>query len=205
MNTKRSYTMGARAQAVEETRRRIVEAMFGLSSQRMFTDISLEDVAREAGVSVQTVLRQFGSRAGLVDATMDHTTARVAEERAAPVGDVDTAVRVIVDHYELRGHTAMLMLAQENSDSKVGTITERSRQMHRTWVVDVFAPYVDRDDALVDLLVVALDVYTWKLLRCDRGLSRAQTEQRMKTLVTAVLVSMTATPAELRPAHRRGS
>ena len=103
-----------------------------------------------------------------------------------PVGDVDAAVRVICEHYETRGDIAILMLAQENSDPQVGELTERGRIMHRNWVAEVFAPSAPHD-AMVDLLVVATDVYTWKLLRRDRGLSRSQTEQRMNTLVHAIL------------------
>ena len=187
MNTKRSYTMGARAQAVEETRSRIILALFELSGVRMFPDISLEDVAVTAGVSVQTVLRHFGSRDALIDATMDYSINRVTQERAAPVGDVDAAMRVLLDHYELRGNTALLMLAQETADPQIAAITQRGRLMHRTWVEDVFAPYAAEADGLVDLLVVATDVYAWKLLRHDRGHSRSQTEQLMKKLVQAVL------------------
>ena len=187
MKTTRTYTMSARAEAVENTRRRILDALFTLAGERMFPEISLEDVAREAGVSVQTVLRQFGSRAALIEANIEDANARVAEERQTPVGDVDRAMTVIVDHYELRGHTALLMLAQEKSDPHVGTITERGRRMHRQWVDEVFAPYHSSSEAVIDLLVVATDVYTWKLLRLDRGLSRSVTERRMKALVRAIL------------------
>src|SRR5207244_3889268 len=109
--------------------------------ERMFPDISLDEVAAEAGVSVQTILRHFQSRAGLIETTMDHAIARVSEERAAPVGDVDKAVAVIVGHYEDRGQTALLMLAQESSDPQVSELTRRGRAMHRTWVADVFAPF----------------------------------------------------------------
>lgn len=190
MNTKRSYTMGARAQAVEGTRQRIQEALFDLGSQRMLPDISLDDVAREAGVSVQTVLRQFGSRAGLIETYIEYAIDRVAEERMAPVGDMAGAMRVLLDHYELRGDTAMLMLAQETSDRQLAALTERGRQMHRRWVEQVFSPFAAPHDALTDLLVVATDVYVWKLLRRDRGLSRSQTEQRMTALVAALLATV---------------
>jgi hypothetical protein len=50
----------------------------------------------------------------------------------------------------------------------------------------VFAPQLaDAEDAraLLDLLVVATDVYSWKLLRLDFGLSRARTEQRINTMI----------------------
>ena len=59
--------------------------------------------------------------------------------------------------------------------------------MHRTWVKEVFAPFVGPRDPLVDLLVVATDVYTWKLLRLDRRYSRARTEQLIHRMVTSLL------------------
>jgi len=191
MKTTRSYTMGARADAVAETRRRIIEALFELGRERMFPEISLDDVAAAAGVSVQTILRHFHSRAGLTEATMDHAIATVTEERHAPVGDIDAAVAVIVGHYEDRGQTALLMLAQEPSDPQVAELTRRGRLMHRAWVTDVFAPFVGPRDPLIDLLVVATDVYTWKLLRIDRRHSRAKTEQLIHRMVTSLLAAAT--------------
>lgn len=60
--------------------------------------------------------------------------------------------------------------------------------MHREWVEQVFAPYISDDpEQLVNLLVVATDLYTWKLLRQDRRLSRARTEQHMTRLIRALL------------------
>lgn len=187
MKPTRSYTMGARAEAVAQTRRRIIEALFDLGRERMFPDISLDDVADAAGVSVQTILRHFKSRAGLTEATMDHAIATVTEERDAPVGDVDAAVAVIVGHYEDRGRTALMMLAQESSDPQVAELTRRGRAMHRAWVRDVFAPFAASRDPLIDLLVVATDVYTWKLLRIDRSYSRARTEQLIHRMATSLL------------------
>lgn len=189
MKTRRAYTMTARARSVEETRRRILEVAAGLATDRRIGAISLDDVATGAGVSVQTVLRQFGSKAGLVDATTTYVERAIVEERAAPVGDVDAAVRVLVDHYEARGELALLLLAQELDDPQVRAITDRGKGLHRAWVEEVFAPHVGGDDQLVDLLVVVTDVYAWKLLRLDRKLSRARTEQRMTTLVRAVLAT----------------
>ena len=43
MKTKRSYTMGARARAVEETRRRILDATAALSEHRRIASISLTE------------------------------------------------------------------------------------------------------------------------------------------------------------------
>jgi AcrR family transcriptional regulator len=196
MKTTRKYTMGARAQAVEETRRRILDALVRLAETLPFAEISLDDVAAGAGVSVQTVLRRFGSRDALFAEAMDTARANVEAERRTPPGDVDAAVRTVVDHYEKRGRVALLMLAQEDHDDFARKVTDFGKSLHRAWVRKAFAPMVDgREDveAVVDLLVVATDVYTWKLLRLDRGLTRAATERRMHQLVDAVLASHATT------------
>ncbi len=189
MKKTRRYTMGARAQAVEQNRLRVLEATFTLAADRPIAAISLEDVATRAGVSVQTVLRQFGSRAGLVEATTAHALKQVTDERQAPVGDVDAALTVLLDHYELRGDASVLMLAQEGSDEQAAAVTQHGRRLHRRWVRTVFAPYLGEGTATLDLLVVATDVYTWKLLRRDRRLSRARTQALMTRMVEAVIAS----------------
>ena len=191
MNTTRTYTMTARARSVEETRRRILDASFALHRERLAADLSLADIADRAGVSVQTVLRQFGSRDGLLEATFEHATAVVEAERHAPAGDVAAAMKAIVDHYESDGDGVLVLLSQEGSQGFVRRITDAGRAIHRRWVEEVFGPLLADADrtALVDLLVVATDVYTWKLLRRDRRLSRADTESRMTHLVSALLAT----------------
>jgi AcrR family transcriptional regulator len=188
MKTTRKYTMGARALAVDATRRRIVDALIALAGERPFAEVTLDTIAERAGVSVQTVLRQFGSRDGLFAEAMDAAMVDAEDERRTPPGDVGTAVRIVVEHYERRGRTALLMLAQEGHDDVARKATDRGKAMHRDWVRDAFVPATD-DEALLDLLVVATDVYTWKLLRIDRGHSRAVTERRMHELVDAVLAT----------------
>lgn len=194
MNTSRTYTMTARARSVEQTRTRILEATVDLHRERLATEIALDDVASRAGVSVQTVLRHFGNRAGLEDAAFEHAQRAVQDERRAPVGDVDAAVHVLVDHYELRGDGVLVMLAQERTQESARRITDVGRALHRRWVEEVFAPFLGATpdpDQLTDLLVVATDVYTWKLLRRDRGLSRDRTESRIRRLVGALLSDTT--------------
>lgn len=192
MKSTRSYTMDSRARSVEETRRRILQATFELHTEQHTATIALDRVAERAGVSVQTILRHFGTRDGLLRATAEHGRRQVAEERRAPVGDLPVAVRVLLDHYELRGAATLMLLAQEGEDEVIRSITDDGRRLHRTWVEEVFAPFLDPlppDDreTLLDLLVVATDVSTWKLLRLDRGLSRDRTEQRLHHLLGALL------------------
>jgi len=186
MKTTRSYTMTARAEAAEANRARIVASVVALAGERVLAEITLDAVAGRAGVSVKTVLRQFGSREGLLRAAAEAAVTETVEERQAPPGDPAGALRVLVDHYERRGRTALLMLAQEDRDPIARAVTDVGRAMHRAWVRDAFSPDTD-DEAVLDLLVVATDVYAWKLLRLDRGHSRAVTEERMNDLVQSLL------------------
>ena len=192
MKATRSYVMTARAEAVAETRERILRASLGLTDHLPLSAVSLADIAADAGVSVQTLLRQFGSRDALVDAAIDLALGEIVEERHAPRGDLPRAVSVLLDHYESRGDAAILLLGQEGSDAQAARITDKGRAMHRTWVEDVFTPQLgertgSEREEMIDMLVIATDVYTWKILRRDRGLSRKVVERRMLRLVEAVL------------------
>lgn len=192
MKTTRPYVMRARAAAAEETRLRILRAVIDATSDQPIASIALADVAERADVSVQTVLRQFGNRDGLLDAATDLAAKEIVEERATPPGDVEGAVQVLFDHYEARGDGAIQLLAQESWDERASRITDTGRALHRRWVEDAFAPLIaDRADAerseLIDLLVVATDVYTWKLLRRDRGLSRTAAQRRVLRMINSIL------------------
>jgi AcrR family transcriptional regulator len=147
MTSPRSYRMGARAEFVAETRQRILAASLALSSERMTVDITLDDVARRAGTTVQTVLRHFESRAGLLDATVEFGAGVILAERETPVGDADTAVRTIIGHYELRGDLMIRLLAQED-DPRIAAIVGRGRIEHRNWVESTFTAVGDAHDSL---------------------------------------------------------
>lgn len=186
--------MRARAAAVADTRRRILQAAFDLSGEMLSLEIVLADVAERAGVSVQTILRHFGSREALFDALRTFAHAQIVAERAAPAGDVPAAVQVIFSHYEARGDTVLRFLGQELWDERVKQVTELGRRTHRDWVQSVFAPQLAAcpaagREALTDVLVVATDVYTWKLLRRDRNLDRQTAERRVRYMIGALLAA----------------
>jgi AcrR family transcriptional regulator len=66
--TPRPYRMGARAEAVAETRSRIIEASKALHAERGVVITSWDHVAERAGVATATVYRHFPSVADLVTA-----------------------------------------------------------------------------------------------------------------------------------------
>jgi len=186
----RSYTMRARAESATKTRERILNAVIALSEERLSVEIVLADVAERAGVTVQTVLRRFGSRQGLFEQAQACRVAQVRAERTTPVGDAAAAVSIIVAFYDRLGEWSLRLQAQEHSDALSRQTVKLGRRVHREWVEDVFAPQLagrrDREE-LVDLLVVATDLLTWKILRRDGDMDRSTTCKRMLRLVRAIL------------------
>jgi AcrR family transcriptional regulator len=186
----RTYTMRARADGVARTRRQILEAAMALSEERLTFAIALADVAERAGVTVRTILRHYGSREGLFDALKSFWRERIVAERDTPVGDVARAVDTIVEHYERHGDRVMRQLEEATVDPRMAAHVARGQRLHRDWVRTSFAPQlaaaIDATE-LEDLLVVATDVYTWKLLRRDARRSRAQVIGRMQILIRRLL------------------
>jgi len=190
----RPYVLKARGAAKQATHQRILQAGADLWWEKMTPEITLDDVAQRSGVSAQTILRHFGTRERLFAAVEDFLQQQIIAERQAPSGDVQEAVRVLFDHYERRGDAVMRLLGQEYWNARIRVGMDSGRRAHREWVEHVFAPLVEerqcgeveREDVM-DLLVVATDVYTWKLLRRDRLLERQQAEDRVKRLIAAIL------------------
>ena len=184
--------MGARAEAAAETGRKILGAVIELHMERYFDQVSLEDIAERAGVTVQTVLRRFGSKERLIEAASEEVRGRVASQRdEAPVGDVAGAVANLVDHYEEWGESVLRLLAQEDRVPAFRRATDAGRIMHREWVERTFAPFlegrrVEARERLLAQLVAVCDVYVWKVLRKDMGLSRGQTEFALGEMIFAL-------------------
>lgn len=192
VETRRPYRMTARAAAAAETAERILDATVEVFWEPPLGTVALEDVARRAGVSVQTVIRRFGGRDGVVAAAVARETGRVREQRAgAPVGDTAQAVHVLVDHYEELGDQVVGMLAVEDRVPGLREIADGGRRLHRDWCTRVFAPAlasrtgVARRRLLAQIEAVC-DVQTWWILRRRSGLSRRQTELALLELLTSL-------------------
>jgi AcrR family transcriptional regulator len=186
----RPYRMRARAEAAAETRRRILRAVLDLHVERFHDQITLEDVALRAGVTVQTVLRHFGSRDRLVTAAAEQATSEILAQRyAAPIGDVDGAVENLLYHYEEWGRTALRLLAQEERFPQLRALADGGRAAHYAWVERTFGPFLaETSDPLLRPKLIALtDVFTWKLLQLDLGLDRTGTGSALADMIRAVV------------------
>ncbi|HVA35891.1 MAG TPA: helix-turn-helix domain-containing protein [Stellaceae bacterium] len=185
---KRPYSMERRAVMAAATKTRIRDAALALHSAHLF-EFTLDEVARRAGVSVQTVLRIYGSKDALY-LMMTDAAANRQRLPAAP-GDVPAAVAALCEDYEAIGDQVIQYLADELRLPALKPKVELGRRAHRQWIETAFAPQLRarrgraRDD-LLHALSVATDVYAWKLLRRDLKLDRRDVERMLTQMIAAL-------------------
>ena len=205
--TTRAYRQTRRADATERTRAAILGAAAELFREDPQLDPSLEALAERAGVSTRTVIRQFGSKEGVLEAAIAAGVEQAEETRHAEPGDVAGAVRAITSHYEAMGDEVMRWLALEERLTMVHRVTERGVETHLDWVDAVFAADFEglsraARKARRAALASATDVYVWHLLRRREGLGRDATEGAILAMVEAAReVGTAGEGAPTRPAR----
>jgi AcrR family transcriptional regulator len=184
--------MTARAEAVEATRGRILDAAYELFGERDFGDVPLTDVAALAGTTVQTLLRHFESKGGLMDALIERESGQVVEDRQRiAVGDVDAVVDYLAAHYAEQGDEVLQLLSAESRSELAAKAVANGRRLHRDWIARTFAPWLgglggSARHRRVELIVAATDVYTWKIWCRDGGLDDAQYRLALRELLSAI-------------------
>ncbi len=183
--------MTARAAAAAATAEQILDAATDVFYET--GDLPLDAVAAGAGVSVQTVIRRFGGREGLLAAGLERESGRVRDQRdQALVGDVGDAVRVLLDHYDEHGDRVLSLLALEHRSPTAAEVLAQGRLLHRAWCERVFAPALARLDGAARVrrlaqLVAVTDVLTWKLLHRDAGLARPDVDLALRELLQPLM------------------
>jgi len=186
----RSYDMSKRARQTAQTRENIIAATERLLASRLLDDITLRVIAKEAGTTVQTVLRHMESRDGCFDAVAREVAARVKEQRGNTAYDsIEAAIGDLTAHYESEGRLMLNLLAQEqDGDAFVSAMMRRGRTFHRRWVRRCFVRNHHCGTRIdVDALVVATEIYAWKLLRLDLGRSPRAARRVISNMVTSIL------------------
>jgi AcrR family transcriptional regulator len=188
----RTYHQRARAAATEETRTAILNAVDAIFLPDPGGALSLDDVAERARTTVQTVLRHFGSKAGLLEEAAKRGLARVKADRDEVLaGDLGGIAAYLARHYEEEGPRVLRMLAVEYEVPEVARIVRCGRDLHRAWVERVLAPLIEPSEGTarrrrLAMLVAATDVLTWKLLRIEQELSQRDYARALLDLLEAL-------------------
>lgn len=190
----RVYQQDARARQTEANTDGIIRATAALVRRApRVPDITLEDIARESGLTVRTILRRFGSRDGALEAAFDRVKEEFSVARVPTTpGDVPAAIASLLGEYEAMGDFNIRILEQEHQFEMLHRGLSQGRQVHRTWLQAVFGPRLAgfppaERERRITALYAATDVYVWKLLRRDLHLDRDETEATICRLVEGVL------------------
>jgi AcrR family transcriptional regulator len=148
--TSRPYRLGRRAETAQQTRDRILEAAAGLLAEAGIRGVTMEAVARDAGVSRVTVYDHLHDKAGLLEALAWWTFARHDIDRvrrARLQEDVRTAlvdfVRENARFFDSVGAHGQAVLKTASTDPDAATVFE--------------ATYIDGRRASIGELVDRLD------------------------------------------------
>ena len=191
----RRYEQRLRAQTAEETRRRVLDAVYDELREAPARPVSVDRVARAAGVARSTVYLIFGSRAGLFDALAADVHERggfhrVIEAIADPDPRVHLRDGIAGGVHTFAAHRdvlrALVSMAALDPDAVGGTV-QRAEQQRANGIANVarrlgeqnlLRPEVSVDEA-ADLIWLLASFDAFDLLY-TRGLS---TDEIGRTLV----------------------
>lgn len=166
----RPYTLGKRQETADQNRARVLDAARDLLAKEGPAEFSMDAVARQAGVTRQTIHNQFGTRADLLEALFDRMATRggmsgmaVAMQQTDPLQMLRKFVEVFgrfwsSDRAAIRRIHGLAVL-----DEELGRIDRARNERRRTAanrVVDALAKRfgkplpADRSDAVALLFTI---------------------------------------------------
>jgi AcrR family transcriptional regulator len=196
VSTRRPYSKRARAEAQERTR----EALLDAADEEFYNDrwqkTSLQKLAARAGVTKQTLLRNFESKEGLLLQALLRGYSKVRDQRwSTPTSDISGAVENLIDHYEEWGVRSLRIGAWLDGPALLSTLSQAARQVHYDWVEHAFGTWLAPLDSDTRLrrraaLIVLCDVHTWWLLSHDLGFERAAVRATLTTAIERLLAEV---------------
>src|SRR4051794_34519282 len=190
----RTYTQVARAEASERTRDALLDAATEAFFSGTWGSLSLDAIASAAGTTKQTLLRHYGSKQGLFEASAARAMEGITEQRfSAPADDIAGAVDNLLDHYEQFAERAlMLSNPGDMSSDFMQTMGRQGRELHYAWVDHAFGAWLARVDEPERVrrraAVIALcDVQTWAILARDLGFPRAEVRATLISTIITIL------------------
>ncbi|MEQ6333659.1 TetR/AcrR family transcriptional regulator [Sphingobium sp. MK2] len=187
----RTYNSELRAQAVQRSRERAIQAFIALSGEMTLEEITLDRVAQATGVTVRTLLRHFEGKEHLVREAHDTILRSIDQRLIEDTPGSQSFVGRIVQYMEQIGD---YLVRFENEASNYPSLLpdlERGREMRRAALRTMLDAHIQcdpdvRERTLLALYVV-IDVYAWRIVRRDAGLDTEETEFLLKEMVNAVL------------------
>lgn len=190
----RTYRMTARADAAELTGQRIIDCLLERLRTIPYERIRLDDIAADAGVTSQTVIRRFGGKPALMVTTVERELGRIAAKREAALRSTAAeTVRALVEHYEEYGLLILKTYSEAPLVPGLPEVVSRGRAYHLEWCRRAFSEHIPRDlddssrQRRLAQVVSVCDATTWRILRFDGRLTSAETELAIAELLDPIL------------------
>ena len=208
---KRSYSSPLRAANAQSTRLAVIQAAARLFAEQGYVATSLEDVAREAGVSRATIFTSVGGKGDLLKAAYDvaivgddepvplpqRPWAQAVRDEPDPERMIEGSARMIT---AISGRVASIYEAMRGAaaaDVEARALLERMRSERRGGAAG-FVGFVVARDALrtgldrkraADVVWVLNDPGLYRLLVRDRGWTPSQFQQWLAETLKSQLLS----------------
>lgn len=202
----RGYTMRARQEGVDQTRRRITEATMRLHEQVGPANTTVSAIADLAGVTRLTVYRHFPDEESLVRACSGHWAAlhpRPDPATWASIDDPEQRLRTALsDTYAWARHAAPMMSKVHRDlhvmPAFVNEMLSQERESRGATLSKGFSAPGRRSQRLRAALAHALDFRTWESLCVLGGLRDDEAIELMLATVAAAVQA----PGTRPPTHR---
>lgn len=192
----RRYTMGKRAVAVEETRRRILDAALAEYAATGISDASMQSIARRADVAAGTVLYHFPDPDDLADAVLAASVERMAvpdPEMVSAAGELPDRIRVMTSElFRVYAHTTSEYLAWTKSQGHPAMARVEGWYNDRYAALLVAALGASSRDSRALQVVSALVEPGFRANLVQRGLTDEQAVEETVRLVCAWLADRSA-------------
>lgn len=204
----RSYQMRRRAEQVDQTHQRIVEAAAGLHGTIGPAATTITGIAKEAGVTRLTVYRHFAGEDAILAACSAHWLAqqvppdpRAWARFADPVERLQAGLTDLYRFYR-EGVDMLTWIYRDMADlppQRRAAIAQRDG-LFREVLLEPFVATKARRRQLGAVLGHATAFWTWRSLCIEHGLSDREATDAM----TAMAVAVVGHKASARTAGRRG-
>lgn len=182
--TPRKYHLGKRAESVEETRRRIIDATFALHAEKGVVATSMQDVAERADVALRTVYYHYPTIDALVAGCRTKVVAVLARPTPAIFEGLTTfeeRIRRLVHElfamYDRGGALIEVARCEQHEVAGLAEYVADEAAWHEALTREALRPFKPGSRAAQDVTALT-DFYVWK----------ACTQQNLTTRQAADLV-----------------
>jgi AcrR family transcriptional regulator len=191
----RTYRSQLRAQQAEDTRDRIIDATVRVMA-RGVASVSVPDVAREAGVSVPTIYRHFGTKRDLLAAVYPHLMRRAGLDAIVAPHSMDEfrdLVHEIFDRLDSFDDLARAAAASPAAEEARHVTMPDRYGMSRTFVGTIAPTLHEAErDRIARLLVILTASSALRMWRDHLGSTADEAADDVDWVVRSIIAAATS-------------